>query len=147
MRNIPQKLAFLTVTWMCLNVKFNPSFQFLSTPRKPCTHRLIKKQIEYQMSSFQYLRFFSITMTLRQNSKGVTRMLRWMTRQKESMRVTPLGFCLRVIVNENPLNLEKTKSSVLSELLSIHAFTAFTTRKNISPIDFQTSIFPFPLFL
>ena len=23
------------------------------------------------------------------------------------MRVTPLGFCLRVVVNENPLNLEK----------------------------------------
>ena len=30
------------------------------------------------------------------------------------MRKTPLGFCLRVIVNEKPLNLEKTTSSVLS---------------------------------
>ena len=30
------------------------------------------------------------------------------------MHVTPLGFCLRVIVNEKPLNLEKTTSSVLS---------------------------------
>ena len=31
---------------------------------------------------------------------------------QRGMRVTPLGFCLRIIVNENPLNLEKTKSSV-----------------------------------
>ena len=29
------------------------------------------------------------------------------------MRVTPLGFCLRVIVNEIPKNLDKTTSSVL----------------------------------
>ena len=35
------------------------------------------------------------------------------------MRLTPLGFCLRVIVNEKPLNLEKTTSSVLSVLLLI----------------------------
>ena len=40
--------------------------------------------------------------------------------EKESMRVTPLGFCLRVIVNENPLNLEKTTSSGLSVLLLIY---------------------------
>ncbi len=32
----------------------------------------------------------------------------------------PLGFCLRVIVNENPLNFEKTTSSVLSVLLFIY---------------------------
>ena len=37
------------------------------------------------------------------------------------MRVTPLGFCLRVIVNEKPLNLEKTTSGVLSVLLLIYA--------------------------
>ena len=36
------------------------------------------------------------------------------------MRVTPLGFCLRVIVNEKPLNLENTTSSVLSVLLLIY---------------------------
>ena len=41
-------------------------------------------------------------------------------RERESMRVTPLGFCLRVIVNEKPLNLEKTTSSVLSVLLLIY---------------------------
>ena len=48
-----------------------------------------------------------------------------MTRQKESMRVTPLGFCLRVIVNEKPLNLVKTTSSVLSVLLLIYGITNF----------------------
>ena len=42
--------------------------------------------------------------------------------EKESMRVTPLGFCLRVIVNKNPLNLEKTTSSGLSVLLLIYEF-------------------------
>ena len=38
------------------------------------------------------------------------------------MRVTPLGFCLRVIVIENRLNLEMTTSSVLSVLLLIYGF-------------------------
>ena len=33
----------------------------------------------------------------------------------------PLGLCLRVIVNEKPLNLEKTTSNVLSVLLLIYA--------------------------
>ena len=28
-------------------------------------------------------------------------------KERERMRVTPLDFCIRVIVNENPLNLEK----------------------------------------
>jgi len=36
------------------------------------------------------------------------------------MRVAPLGLCLRVFLNEKPLNLEKTTSSVLSVLLSIY---------------------------
>jgi len=35
--------------------------------------------------------------------------------------LTPLGFCLRVIVNITPLNIEKTTISVLSVLLLIHA--------------------------
>ena len=38
------------------------------------------------------------------------------------MRVTPLDFCLRVIVNEKSLNLEKTTSSVLSVLLLIYGW-------------------------
>ena len=36
-------------------------------------------------------------------------------------RGTPLGLCLRVIVNEKPLNFEKSTSSVLSVLLLIYA--------------------------
>ena len=35
-----------------------------------------------------------------------------------SMRVTPVGFCLRVIVNEKPINLEKATSSVLSVIVN-----------------------------
>ena len=33
------------------------------------------------------------------------------------MRVAPLGLCIRVILNENPLNLEKTTFSGLSVML------------------------------
>ena len=36
------------------------------------------------------------------------------------MQVTQLGFCLRVIVNEKLLNLEKTTSDALSVLLLIY---------------------------
>ena len=40
-----------------------------------------------------------------------------------SIRVTPLGLCLRVIVNEKKtLNLIKTTSSVLSVLFSIYVY-------------------------
>ena len=35
------------------------------------------------------------------------------------MRVTPLGLCLKVIVNEKPPNIEKTTSGVLSVWLLI----------------------------
>ena len=42
---------------------------------------------------------------------------------KRSIRVTPLGLCFRVIVNERPLNLEKTTSTVLSVLLLIDAIS------------------------
>jgi len=62
------------------------------------------------------------TITLRQKPKGVTSILRRIKRQRESMRVIPLGYCLRVIVNKKTLNLEKTTSSVLSVLLLIYAF-------------------------
>ena len=34
------------------------------------------------------------------------------------IRVTPLGFCLWIIVNEKPSNLEKTTSSVLSVIVN-----------------------------
>ena len=67
-------------------------------------------------------RVFLCTITLRQTAKRVTRMVRRITRQRVETResvlrrlnVTPLGVCLRVIVNKKPLNLEKTTSSVLS---------------------------------
>ena len=36
---------------------------------------------------------------------------------QRSMRATPLGFCLRVIVNETYINLEKTTSIVPSVIL------------------------------
>ena len=39
---------------------------------------------------------------------------------QRSMRVTSSGFCLWVIVNGKPLNLEKTTFSVLSVLLYIY---------------------------
>ena len=50
-------------------------------------------------------------------------MPRRITRQRGSMRVTPLGFRLRVVVHEKPQNLEKTTSSVLSVLLLIYDLT------------------------
>ena len=60
-------------------------------------HRSITIKIQHQMSS--------------NFPKGVTCILRCITRQRERMRVTPLGFCLRVSANEKPLHLEKTTSS------------------------------------
>ena len=45
-----------------------------------------------------------------------------MTRQRESMRITRFGFCLRVFVSEKPLNVEITTSSVLSVLLLIYDY-------------------------
>jgi len=39
---------------------------------------------------------------------------------KKEPFLTSLGLCLRVIVDENPLNLEKTTSCVLSVLLGIY---------------------------
>ena len=58
---------------------------------------LVDRTIDVVFSRF---RVFSFTITLRKKPKGVTRRQRWITRQRESMRVTPLSFCLKVIVNE-----------------------------------------------
>ena len=41
------------------------------------------------------------------------------------IRITPLGFCLTVIVNENPLYLEKTTCSFLS--VNVNLSMALTT--------------------
>ena len=46
--------------------------------------------------------------------------------KKSMLVVTPWGFCLRVIVNEKPLHLEKTTYSVLSVLLFIYGLYGFT---------------------
>ena len=55
--------------------------------------------------------------TPRQKPKGVMRMLSLGLVIKRGIRLTSLSLCLRVFVNEKPLNLEKTTSSVLSVLL------------------------------
>ena len=46
------------------------------------------------------------------------------------MRVTPLSVCLRFIIYEKPLNLEKTTSNVLSVLLLI--YDNFAINKNLA---------------
>ena len=66
---------------------------------------------------FSRFRGFSFTKTLRQRPKGVTHMLSLCLVIQRCLRGTPLGFCHRVIVNEKPVNLEKTTSSVLSVFL------------------------------
>ena len=83
---------------------------------------------------FSRFNCFSFTITLRQKPKEVTRVLSCNSR---SMRVTPLGFCLRIIVNEKPLNLEKKTFSVLSVLLLFHALYIYyistgLIRKNVT---------------
>ena len=45
------------------------------------------------------------------------------------MRVTALGFCLGVIVNQKTFNLEKTTSSVLSALLFIYELYDYGVRQ------------------
>ena len=77
------------------------------------------------MSSFQDL-YVSFTITLRQKPKEVTRSRRrtgflfvFVLRR---LHLTPLGFCLRVIVNETHRNLENTTSSgpICNFNLSMH---------------------------
>ena len=55
------------------------------------------------------------------------------------MHITPLGYCFRVIVNEKPLNLEKTTTSVLSVLLLIyvidnHYFCLLICKQTVYPV-------------
>ena len=52
------------------------------------------------------------------------------------MRVTSLGFCLRVIVNEKPLNLEKTTFNVLPVLLLIYVLNIVVTSVGCRPGEF-----------
>ena len=60
------------------------------------------------------------------------------------MRVTPLGLYLRVIVNEKPLNFEKTLISVLSVLLLIYDFIIDIYMNNINSKE-RNKMFLYPL--
>jgi hypothetical protein len=76
--------------------------------------RIIDKltiHIEHERLIFQDLEGFSFTITLRQRSRKLHACF------SRCIRGTPLVLCLRVIVNEKTLNLEKTSSSVLSVFL------------------------------
>ncbi|XP_023346033.1 restin homolog [Eurytemora carolleeae] len=55
------------------------------------------------------------------------------------LRGTPLGFCLRVIVNEKPLNLENTTSSVVSVIYykSMHTGFKFQIYYDVMPSIFS----------
>ena len=84
------------------------------------THRLIK--IKDRTLDFVFLRIRGIlfTITLRQRPKGIScrlRILSFYLVIKLCLHGTPLGSCLRVIVNEKPPNLEKTTPSVLTVIL------------------------------
>ena len=52
---------------------------------------------------------------------------------QRDLRATPLGFYLRVLVNEKPLNLEKTthRTSVLSVLLLIYGYKDLLKKSTI----------------
>ena len=56
------------------------------------------------------------------------------------MWMTSLGFCLRVIVNEKPLDLEKTTSSVLSVLLLIYGMDVISDINYVMNACFQRFI-------
>ena len=69
------------------------------------------------MSSFQdIVEVFRLQLPWRQKPKGFTRSRPRTEREPVLRRLleTSLGFCLRVIVNEKPLNLNEATSSVLS---------------------------------
>ena len=67
------------------------------------------------------------------------------------MRVTLIGFCLTVIVNEKPLNLETATSSVLSVIVNNlwvipcpYLFTPWSSKNEITPKN-RFSFFVFTL--
>ena len=105
-------IMFVTVYYLyyCLNLyKFYNLetffwFQYVFQRKSPM-HWLITIQIEHWMLIFSIFRDFSFTITLRQWSKGVTSMRSLCLVIQRCLRGTPLGFCLRVTVNEKPLNL------------------------------------------
>jgi len=56
------------------------------------------------------------------------------------MRLTPLGFFLRVIVNEKLINLEKTTFSILSVLLLIYGYKYNSKYHKVSSVYFNNFI-------
>ena len=71
------------------------------------------------MSSFQDLGIFLFLYPCDRSTKDLCA-VGVELQHRESMcqlHITPLGFCLMVIVDEKPLNLEKTTSSDLSVIL------------------------------
>ena len=71
------------------------------------------------MSSFQDLGFFVYNNPEAEAQRSFAHALSLCLIIQRDMRVT-VEFCLRVIVNEQPLNIKKTTSSVLSVLLLIY---------------------------
>ena len=57
----------------------------------------------------------------------------WITRQRESRSVTPLSFCLRVIVNEKPVNLERTTSTLLTVIKLSNIWSVCTSQLKLNP--------------
>ena len=80
--------------------------------------RVITKQIDRYMSSIQDF-FFIYNNPEAEGKRSYSLLSLWIVVQ-HGIHVTSLGFCLRIIMNEKPINLEKTTSSVLSVLLLIY---------------------------
>ena len=108
-------------------------------------HRLIEitgRTLDVVFSRFMWV---SLTITLRQKPKGVTRSRRGNKQTIEPvlrrLPVTHLGFCLRVILNETHINLENTTSCVLSVILINLWFHVIRIRKHLKTNQiFKSSI-------
>ena len=87
-------------------------------------HRLIKITERTLDVVFSIFMCVSFTITLKQKPKGVTLSQRRTgslsidLQDRQRACSTPLGFCIRVSVNETHKNLKKTTSDVLSVILT-----------------------------
>ena len=125
--------TFFVMTDPRLNTKIGPTFwrsktEELHIPLKSWSlyrfsHRLSKITDSTLDVVFSRFRSISFTITLREKPNGVTRII-WVKQalslscnstEREpvlrQLRVNPVGFCFKVIVNEILLNLEKTTST------------------------------------
>ena len=77
------------------------------------------------------------TISLRQKPKRITRMFSLCPVIQHGMSEASLGFCLRDVVNEKPLNFEKTTSSVLYVSLLIYdsSVVAYSDTPKINTIS------------